>query len=94
MNISPTLATILCSVFITACATAPTPLIVAPKEVVKADVVVTASCVTSIPASPELVEIPKDGISAQTLARIKREQQLKEYGDKLYAILLACKDPK
>ena len=85
------------SAVLMACAVSPanpSALVVAPVEVVETKVVVPVSCLEKVPSQPALQPLPAKGISAQTIARIEREKQLREYGEKVAAVMEACKELK
>lgn len=79
---------------VVACGTIPATVV--PKvTIVEKTVPVPVKCIDRMPAAPVLEPIPKEGITEQTVARVKREQALIEYSNKLRIVSLPCaKDPK
>lgn len=63
--------------------------------VVEKKIMVPVKCINELPSAPALDPIPATGITEQTIARVKREQQLIEYGNKLKLLSSPCiEEPK
>ena len=74
---------------------ATTPNTVPEVRVVEKSVPTPVRCIDALPRTPALEPIPLADITAQTVARVKREQALIEYSNKLKVLATPClKDSK
>lgn len=58
--------------------------------IVEKKILVPVKCISIMPSAPILEPIPTSGITEQTVARVKREQQLIEYSNKLKIVSSPC----
>lgn len=64
-------------------------------RIVEKKVPTPVRCIDVLPPAPDLEPIPSADITAQTIARVKREQQLVEYSNKLKILSIPCtEEPK
>ncbi len=63
-------------------------------EVIEVIVEKPVKCIESLPPFPDLDPVPRQGIVDQTLARIKREEALRQYATKLLLLAQPCVKPK
>ena len=74
---------------------ATTPNTVPEVRIVEKSVPTPVRCIDALPDTPILEPIPASDIAEQTLARVKREQALIEYSNKLKVLAGPClKDSK
>lgn len=74
---------------------ATTPDAVPEVQVIEKKVPAPVRCIDALPETPVLEPIPPADITAQTVARVKREQALIEYSNKLKVLAGPClKDSK
>jgi hypothetical protein len=63
-------------------------------EIVERVVEKPVKCIETLPPFPDLDPVPRQGIVEQTLARIKREETLRQYAAKLLILVQPCVKPK
>lgn len=80
---------VIVATMLVACNTTP-PLVVNPVETVTVKEAVAQKCIDRLPPVPALPPVPETGIDAQTIARIKREQALKQYVYELRILAQPC----